>query len=531
MILILILCATVIFSAIFTNHFLKSLGVPTLLFFMCLGILFGSDGLFKIEYQNFHLTKEICSVALGFVIFYGGFCTKWKTAKTVIWKASVLSTLGVCLTALIVCVLCRYLLDIPYLESFLIGSVIASTDAASVFSILKSRHMNLKENSAPLLEVESGSNDPMSYILVVIAMSLFANEGIGSSIILFFKQIIFGCLVGIILAQLSIFIFTKTKVITEGNDVLFVIAVVLAALVITELIHGNPFLSVYILGIILGNFKIKNKFTLLNFFDGITKLAQMGIFFMLGLLSFPSKIPQIFSTGVYIFLILTFIARPVTVFMLLIPFKASLRQCLLVSWAGLRGVASIVFVIIAMNHDKINLDYDLFHIVFLISLLSVSFQGTLLPFIARKVNMVQDFSVGFKTFNDYQDEYALRLMKINVEEGSGWVNKKIKDISFPEGSLVLLILRKDTKVIPKGDVLIKPQDVLLLSLPTTAVVEDIDLKEVVVDKKHRWFGKKIKDLNLEKQDFIMLIKRDSEYIVPKGDVVLQNEDLVVMCHN
>lgn len=523
----ILLCATVIFSAIFTNKFIRALGIPSLLFFMCLGMIFGSDGLFKIHFEDFTFTKELCSIALGFIIFYGGFCTKWKTAKPIALKAAILSTLGVFATAVFICIFCHFVLDVNFLESFLIGAVISSTDAASVFSILKSRNLNLKENTAPLLEIESGSNDPMSYILVILAITLLQGQSVDFVFVLFFKQLIFGILIGTSIAIGAILVFEKTRFITEGNDTLFVIALVLSAYSLPEMINGNPFLSLYFLGIILGNAQIKNKFALINFFDGITKLSQIGIFFILGLLAFPSKIPDLLQTGILIFLFLTFIARPLAIFLLLLPFKASIGQCMLVSWAGLRGVASIVFAIIAVN-SQITLHYDLFHLVFLISILSVAFQGTFLPFVARKTEMIDEFSDVRKTFNDYQDENALKLLTLKISNTHEWIGREVKNIKLPEGSLAILILRGNEKVIPKGKTVIKNNDKIVLSLPSTSIEEDITLKEVVIDKSHKWFNKKIKDLDLPKNYLIVMIKRNDEKIVPNGELVLVDGDLVVI---
>lgn len=524
---ILLLSAVVIFSAIFTNKFIKSLGIPSLLFFMCLGMIFGSDGIFKIHFEDFTITKELCSVALGFIIFYGGFCTKWKTARPIAAKAAVLATAGVFATAVLTCIFCHFVLNVSFLESFLIGAVISSTDAASVFSILKSRNLNLKENTAPLLEIESGSNDPMSYILVILAITLLQGQSAGFATSMFFKQMIFGILIGVIIAKGAVFILQKTKLITEGNDTLFVIALVLSAYALPEIVNGNPFLAVYFLGIILGNAHIKNKFALMNFFDGITKLCQIAIFFILGLLAFPSKVPSLFYTGTLIFLFLTFVARPVAIFALLLPFKASVNQCLLVSWAGLRGVASIVFAIIAIN-SGVSLHYDLFHLVFLISILSVAFQGTFLPFAAKKTNMIDEFSDVRKTFNDYQDEYAIKLMNLKIDKNHVWLGREIKNINFPEGSLALVILRDNKKIIPKGTTVIKNGDNIVLSLPTTSLADDITLKEVVIDKNHKWYNKKIKDLELQKNDLIVMIKRDGENIVPNGELTLKDDDLAVI---
>lgn len=527
MVFLLILCAVVIFSAIFTNKFLNTLGIPALLFFMCLGILFGSDGIFKIDYADFTTTKDLCSIALGFIIFYGGFCTKWQTAKPIIAKASILSTLGVLGTALLTCVFCHFILNLNFLESFLVGSVISSTDAASVFSILRAKKLNLKDHTAPLLEIESGSNDPMSYVLVILAITLLQGQSAGFVFVLFLKQMILGILTGIVIAKAAIFVFEKTKIVTEGNDTLFIIALVLAGYALPELYSGNPFLSVYFLGIILGNAKIPNKSSMMNFFDGITKLAQIGIFFILGLLAFPREVPQILLTGTLIFLFITFVARPIVIFALLMPFKSSINQCLLVSWAGLRGVASIVFAIIAAD-SGITLHYDLFHLVFLISILSVAFQGTLLPWVSQKTDMLDEFSDVTKTFNDYQEESAIKLLRIKIPKGHEWIGKEVRNISFPEKALLLLIRRGKERIAPKGYTVIQEGDNLTMSLPLTHADDEIQLKEFIVDKNHNWCNKKIKELNLAKNMMIVMIKREGQHIVPNGDTMFTDGDLVVL---
>lgn len=464
MIFVLILCGFVILSAIFTNKFLNALGIPALLFFLCLGMLFGVDGIFKINFADFNTTKELSSIALGFIIFYGGFCTKWLTAKPVIKRAAVLSTAGVFLTALAISLFCYFVLKLNWLEGFLIGSVISSTDAASVFSILRAKKLNLKENTAPLLEIESGSNDPMSYVLVILAITLMQQKSVGFVIILFFKQMIFGILIGFLVYKISEFVLRKTGIVTDGNEPLFIIAIVLITYAIPDFIQGNPFLALYFLGILLGNSDIPNKASVMSFFDGTTKLAQIGIFFTLGLLAFPQKVLQILYTGGAIFLFLTFIARPIVVWLLLKPFKASRGQILITSWAGLRGVASIVFAIIAM-YSGLSLDYDLFHLVFLISILSLALQGSLLPYIAKVTNMLDKHSDIRKTFNDYHEECAIKLLHVTVPANHDWIGKKIRDITFPQNSLVLIIKRDGKRILPKNSTQIMEGDNITLTFP------------------------------------------------------------------
>ena len=472
MLFILILCSSVILLAIFSNKFLDALGIPALLFFMCLGMLFGTDGIFKISFADFANTKDIASLALGFIIFYGGFCTKWTTAKPIIAKAAVLSTAGVFLTAVLTSVFCHFVLELSFLESFLIGAVISSTDAASVFSILKAKNLHLKENTAPLLEIESGSNDPMSYVLVILAITLMQNQSSGFVIALFFKQMIFGILIGVLVAKISIYIYEKTSIITDENGSLFIIALVLLSYLLPFFCDGNPFLAVYFLGIILGNANILNKVQMMHFFDGITKLAQIGIFFTLGLLAFPREVPSILLTGMLIFLFLTFIARPAAVFLLLSFFKSGINQCLLVSWAGLRGVASIVFAIIAMD-SGITLHYDLFHLVFLISILSVAIQGTFLPLAAKMTNMIDPHVDIKKTFNDYEEECAVKLLRITVPKNHEWVGKPIRCVEFPQKSLAVLIKRKQERIIPKNSTVIQAGDNITLSLPAINLPDEL----------------------------------------------------------
>ena len=462
---ILFISIFVILSAIFSNRFLNKLGIPTLFFFLCLGLFFGTDGLFKVDYSDFEQTKNLASIALGFIIFYGGFCTKWKTAKSALVQSAILSTLGVFFTAFLVGLFCHYILNLPILESFLFGSVIGSTDAASVFSILKSKKLHLKEHTAPLLELESGSNDPMSYVLVILVLTLIQGESASFVFGLFLKQMILGVLTGIVIAKLGIYIFQNTGIITDGNDSLFVIALVLAAYALPQIYDGNPFLATYFLGIILGNAKIDNKVSMMNFFDSVTKLAQIAIFFTLGLLANPTKIPNLFFSGVMIFLFLTFVARPLVIFILLKPFKSSYGQKLLVAWAGLRGVASIVFAIIAMD-SGVKMEFDMFHLVFLISVLSVAFQGSFLPWFARITNMIEEDVDIRKTFNDYEEECAIKFMRLTVPTKHQWIGRKISEIDFPDSSLVLYIKRAGKRFLPKESTKIKEGDRITLTLPT-----------------------------------------------------------------
>ena len=524
--LLILFCAIVIFSCIITNKFSSKLGMPSLVFFMFLGILFGSDGILKISFDDYDLTAKLCSIGLIFIIFYGGFCTKKIKDTKVTTQAILLSSLGTVLTAGFCALFCFYGLKLSFIESFLIGAVISSTDAASVFSILRSRRLNLKYNTASLLEMESGSNDPFAYILTILGITMLKGSSTVATLPLLFKQIFFGILFGVLIAYGALFLLKRTKLLTEGTDTIFIVATALLSYSLVDLIQGNGYLSVYITGIILGNSQIKNKLNLMHFFDGITALAQVIIFFLIGFLSFPHKIPEILLPAILITLFLTFIARPLAVLITLLPFKIKYNQFLFISSAGLRGAASIVFAILVVS-ESANLAYDLFHIVFVVALLSVSLQGSLLPLIAKKVDMIDRFSDVRKTFNDFQQESAISLNKVHIQEAHPWIGQCIKDINFNGKALILMITRKGKKIVPKGLTKILENDEVLIGTTYTESDADINLCETYIDEKHEWLDLKLKEINLPESYLIALIKRGEEYFVPNGSTKIKLKDTIV----
>lgn len=523
---VIILVSTVIFLCILANKFSNKFGMPTLILFMFIGMLFGSDGIVKIPFDNYKAAEGICSIALIFIMFYGGFNTKWKLAKPVAVKAILLSTVGVAITAIITAALCRVFLRFSMAESFLIGAVLSSTDAASVFSILRQKKLNLKDGTASLLEMESGSNDPMSYMLTVIGIGLMGAGETGNIAWNIFSQLAFGSLVGIAFAALSILLLTRTRLVTDGLDTIFMIAAVLFCYAVSDIVGGNQYLSVYFMGIIIGNSKIKNKNILIPFFDGVTSLSQILIFFLLGLLSFPHRMPSIMLPALAIVIFLTLIARPIAVFALLLPFKSSVKQCLLVSWAGLRGAASSVFAIMVISSGA-NISYDLFHIVFMVSLFSVAIQGTLLPAAAKRLDMVDETSDVRKTFNDYQEEAAITLMRMFIPEGHNWENKMVREVSMPTGSLALMIKRDKETIIPRGNTIIHAGDNVILSVPAYQPNANEQLEETHIDKEHPWCNRTIAELNLPPNELIAMIIRGDENLIPDGKTVIRENDVVV----
>lgn len=523
----ILLVSAVIILCIAADKFSGKLGMPALLLFMGIGMIFGSDGIFKIPFDNYVLAERVCTIALSLIMFYGGFNTNWRAAKNIALKAAVLSTAGVVVTAILTAAFVCLCLGYTWQESFLAGAVLASTDAASVFAILKRKKLNLRDGTASLLEMESGSNDPVSYMLTIAGIGMLG-AGTGKNLLLLIgEQLVLGAVIGIAVALAVIWVLTKTKLVTEGLDTIFMIGVIAGCFGLSQMLGGNAFLSVYLLGIIVGNSRIRNKNILIPFFDGLTGLAQISIFFLLGLLAFPHKLADIILPALGIVIFLTLAARPAAVFLLLKPFHCSNRQCLLVSWAGLRGAASIVFSILVIA-DGAQVSYDLFHIVFMVSLFSVAIQGTLLPAAARKLDMLDERADVRKTFNDYQEESAITLMRMYIPKGHNWEARMVKEVSMPVGSLALMIKRGEETLIPKGDTVIMAEDNLILSVPSYESAEHENLLEIPIDKGNSWCNKCIEDLNLPAHVLIALIKRGDENLIPDGKTQIMPGDIVVI---
>lgn len=524
----ILLVAAVILLCLSLNKMSNKLGIPMLLAYILLGMMFGTDGILKIPFDNFTIAEQICTVSLIFIMFYGGFGTNWKQAKSVAGKAVLLSTVGVILTAVTTGAFCHFILKMDFWESMLIGSVISSTDAASVFSILRSRRLNLKNNTASMLEVESGSNDPCSYMLTVIILTIMSGELSGSSlVVMIFSQITFGILVGVVVALAAAFILKKVNFATDGFDTIFVFSMALVSYAGASMINGNGYLAAYIAGIILGNTPLHHKKSLVHFFDGITGLMQMLIFFLLGLLAYPSQLPKILPIALAIAVFLTFVARPVSVFAILMPFRCPVKQQLLVSWAGLRGAASIVFAIMATVSPAYTKN-DLFHIVIFIVLFSISIQGTLLGLVAKKLDMIDENGNVMKTFSDYSDEMPVEFVKISIKAGHPWENRKIKDLTSLPDLLLVLILRGEERIIPNGNTVVLAGDKIVLSALSPEENLGICLTEIPIEKDSKWIGKPLSRIKLGEEKLVLVLKRNEKVVIPNGNTVIRENDVLVI---
>jgi cell volume regulation protein A len=441
----------------------------------------GSDGLGGIFFNNPRIAKFIGIISLNFILFSGGLDTDWKQVKPVLKVGLSLSTLGVLLTALSLGTFVWFITDFTIYESLLLGSIVSSTDAAAVFSILRAKNLGLKAKLRPTLELESGSNDPMANVLTIAFLSLVVNQdqGIYSLIPLFFVQMIVGGLLGFGFGWLSKFIINEIKLDFEGLYPVLVISLMLITFSFTEFIGGNGFLAIYICAVFLGNQDLIHKKTILKMFDGMAWLMQIILFLTLGLLVFPSQLFSwpVMRLGLIISLFLILLARPISVFMSLLPFKMRIRKQLYISWVGLRGAVPIVFATYPLlaGIEKANM---IFNIVFFISISSILIQGTTLSLVAKWLKLALSGSAKpLSTYDTLHEEYPKAIMKeFEIKSDCPAIERKIVDLAFPPNAIIAMIKRDNKYLTPRGSTIIKNKDILVVLSENKEILEDIKEK-------------------------------------------------------
>lgn len=440
-------------------------GVPTLILFLAVGILAGSEGIGGIYFSDPQMAQFIGIVALNFILFSGGLDTHWTSIKPVLWQGITLSTVGVLLTAFILGTFVYYVTDFTLYESLLLGSIVSSTDAAAVFSILRSKSLALKSNLRPTLELESGSNDPMAYVLTLIFLGLVINQdqSIVSMIPVFFKQMIIGGIAGFVFGKISKIVINRIKLDFEGLYPVLVIAMMYITFSATDVVGGNGFLAVYLCGLYLGNQDLIHKKTILKMFDGLAWLMQIVLFLTLGLLVYPSHIFPVIGIGMLISGFLILVARPISVFISLIPFKMKLRRRFYISWVGLRGAVPIVFATYPLLAG-IEQAGMIFNIVFFISVTSVLIQGTTLPIFARWLNVALPVEAKPRDPVDafLADNAKTAMAEIKIPTNSFAVDKKIVALEFPQSAIIAMINRGDSYITPNGSTVIEADDKLIV---------------------------------------------------------------------
>ncbi|NLJ90281.1 MAG: potassium/proton antiporter [Clostridiales bacterium] len=502
-------------------------GVPSLLLFIVLGMIFGSLGL---EFDNFEFADGFATVALMVIMFYGGFGTNWSMAKPVAKEAIILSSLGVIATALLTGLFCHFVLGFNMLEGMLIGSIVGSTDYASVSNILRSKNLNLKYNSASLLELESGSNDPTAYTMTMVMLAIIMGSKV-SIPVLIISQIALGVAMGFVIAFIMGKLIKNLKIDSEGLYAVFMAAAMLITYAATSIIGGNGYLALYILGIYLGNKQFFGKREVVFFFDGFSQIMQIGLFFILGLLSNASQFIKALPVATAIMVFMTIIGRPISVYGLMLPFKLRRNQLNIISLAGIRGAAAIAFAILAVNSGA-DLSMDIYHIVFGICVISSLVQGSLMPPASRKWDMLDPNDTVLKTFNDYQDKTDVGFLETTIHKNSSLIGTYVKDLNLTFDFIVAKIERDGKTIVPRGHVVLEEGDKIVLAGEVYFDETGDELIEFTIPKGHEWANSLIKDLEIEADRLIVMVQRNSgEIIVPLGNTVLYENDKVIMLHS
>ncbi|WP_291528660.1 potassium/proton antiporter [Bacteroides sp. UBA939] len=469
---ILLVGSILLFISIIAGKTGYRFGVPALLLFLVVGMIFGSDGLGL----QFHNTKEaqfIGMVALSVILFSGGMDTKFSEIKPILAPGIVLSTFGVLLTAVFTGLFIWWLSDmswtniyLPITTSLLLASTMSSTDSASVFAILRSQKMNLKHNLRPMLELESGSNDPMAYMLTIVLIQFVQSDGIGIANILgsFTIQFIVGAAAGYLLGKLAILVLNKLDIDNQALYPILLLSFVFFTFAFTDLLRGNGYLAVYIAGIMIGNNKIMYRKEIYTFMDGLSWLFQIIMFLCLGLLVNPHELLQTSLVAMLIGVFMIVIGRPLSVFICLLPFgkKITKRSRLFISWVGLRGAVPIIFATYPVV-AQVPGAHVIFNIVFFITIVSLVIQGTTVSRAARLLKLSTPLE---KTGNEFGVELPeeidsdLNDMAVTtemLEEGD-----TLKDITLPNGALVMIVKRGTEFLIPNGSLKLHLGDKLLL---------------------------------------------------------------------
>lgn len=466
----IIAASALLVLSVFASKLSDRFGVPALLLFLALGMLAGSDGPGGIYFDDPALAQFIGVVSLALILFSGGLDTRYRQIRPILKQGLALATLGVFFTALVMAVIVYALLDFSPLEAFLFGAIVSSTDAAAVFTVLRARGVHLRGRLKPLLELESGANDPLAVFLTITAVQWLVRPdqfSVGAAIGGLLWQMLLGAALGLLLGWGMLQLLNRFQPANQGLYPVLTLALVLLAYGLVSWVGGNGFLAVYLAGIYLGNHDFIHKRSLLQFHDGVGWLVQIIMFLTLGLLVFPSRLPQIAGVGLLAAGGLIFVARPLGVFLSLAMARLGWREKLFISWVGLRGAAPIVLATFPLLARLPNAD-QIFNMVFFVVLASVLLQGNTLAVVARLLGLAanpprqRNFPIEYVPMEGVKS----RMRELSIPTASPVTGQKIVDLHLPDDFLVILVAREQDFIIPSGGLEIHAGDVwLVLSEP------------------------------------------------------------------
>ena len=462
---LLLVAALLLLIGIASSGFSSRVGLPGLVLFIVVGMLAGSEGIGGIAFENYTIAHGIGTVSLAIILFDGGLRTMVATVRPVVGPAVLLATLGVLLTAAITGFAAHAILDLSLLEGLLLGGVIASTDAAAVFAILRNSGLFLPDRISAILEAESASNDPMAVFLTIGMIGLLTGAVNGGPALglLFLQQMVIGGVLGAASGMLIARVLPHIDLATAALYPLFTLGGGLLAFGMTALLGGSGFLAVYLAGIIIGNADLPSRRGILVFHDGLAWLAQIGMFVLMGLLAFPSRLIQVAVPAMMIAIVLVVVARPIAVMVCLAAYRFTGRELAFISWAGVKGAVPIVLAIYPLLFGIPEAQL-IFNIVFFVVLVSVLAQGWSLPLVASLTKLrlptppVPGVSLELASIKHIDAD----IVDYTVHADSALTGRSLRELALPEGAVVAMISRGSKVIPPRGNTRVEPGDHLFI---------------------------------------------------------------------
>lgn len=462
---LVLLAAALLLGGVLMSKTSSRLGVPSLVLFLALGMLAGSEGVLGIEFDDAELARSFGVIALAFILFSGGLSTHWRDIAPVLAPGIALATIGVAITAVIVGLGGGWLLGLDPLEGLLLGGIIASTDAAAVFAIMRSRGVSVGPRLRAMVEFESGSNDPMAVFLTVAIIGLIEADGAGIAglFVDFGVQLVVGAIAGYAVARGAVFLLNRLRLEFDGLYPVFTFAFVLLLFEGVTWVGGSGFLACYVAGLVMADRDFLHKRSLIRFHDAIGWIMQIAGFVVLGLLVFPSQLLPVAWRALAVAALLMFLARPLAVFATLLPFRLPVREIGFVSWVGLRGAAPIILATFPIVAGLENAS-TIFNVVFFIVLTSVLLQGTSIPYAARLLKVASDDELRDSRPLDavVTGDTGHGVREFRVAAGSAVAGCRVMDLGLPPEILILLVQRGPTSIMPQGSTVIEAGDEVLV---------------------------------------------------------------------
>lgn len=458
---ILVIAGTLLIISVLASTTSSKFGIPALVLFVAVGMLAGSDGLGGIYFDNANFSKQLGITALALILFAGGLDTHLKVVLPVLRPGLALATIGTFVTAGSVGVFLHFIFDFTFLQGLLVGSIVASTDAAAVFGVLRSKGMKPRRGIAPLLELESGSNDPTAIFLTISVAGLILHPETSFWVLIpqYVLEMIVGGVFGALAGFACAWSINRLRLDFDGLYPAITIGTVFLVYGGAHAMGGNGFLAVYVAGLALGSRNFVHRIGLIQFHDALAWIMQIAMFLILGLQVFPSKLPEVAWLGSMVALFLAFIARPAAVFIsLMFSKRYNASDKLFISWGGLRGAVPIILAIIPLTLGIPEATL-IFNVVFFVVIISVMVQGTTLAMVGKLLGVVSE------TDDIVQERrVSAQLTEVNIPADSPAVGRKVIDLGLPETVLLVLLTRGEQTYIPRGSTVIQSGDKLLISI-------------------------------------------------------------------